>query len=229
MYQSKIDTYCHLQFQMNELHNSTESFDEKNLKGSDYIDSVRDTINDMNLDMDMCIPYELSGFLKKSIVFWVCLVLVIIASAFASNAYHRAALHYKSNFPMSQSILMWIFVITLILGAIIPAVVADLHGSKSQRKCVAIAFIVLIIALVAGSLSFEYMMPYYGLFAYILCVIMLSWLGFLGFKSSDTMSSHFSGYLVVLPIVALLGFGIMMVRFDTDNSGTENLNKMIGV
>lgn len=164
-------------------------------------------------DISLCLPEGFACLFFRSIVFWVALIAIFFVGSIAGHSYYVGVTNYRQNFPMSEGILTWLYIITLLLGLLIPAVTIDMKGNMVQRKCMAFAFIIIILAISIGSLAIEYNMPIYGFSAYIISIIMLIWLAYIAFKIDDSVWARSSPYLVVIPIVLLLGLGTLILRF----------------
>lgn len=164
-------------------------------------------------DINLCLPEGFLCLFFSSIVFWVAIIVIFILGSIASHSYYVGVTNYRPNFPLSEGTLMWLYIITLLLGLLIPAVTIDMKGNIDQRKCMAFAFVFIILAIALGSMAIGFDMPIYGFFAYIIAIIMLVWLGYISFNLDKSIWARASPYLVVIPIILLLGFGTLILRF----------------
>lgn len=164
-------------------------------------------------DINSCLPEGFACLFFRSIVFWVALIAIFIVGSIASHSYYVGVTNYRPKFPIGEGTLMWLYVIALLLGLLIPAVTIDMRGKMCHRKGMAFAFIIIILAITIGSLAIGSDMPTYGFTAYVVAIVMLVWLGYIAFKIDKSIWARASPFLVIIPIILLLGLGTLILRF----------------
>ena len=139
----------------------------------------------MDCDYQICLPKKISCGFLSSLVFWLAFVAVIFASIISGSALNYGLERVNSPYNPGVGSIQFAWFFILAIGVLLPAVITDLKGSNNQKKCSAFALVVAIILVVASSVSFEIGMYWYSVVGYIITSLMIVWLAYLSYKSTN--------------------------------------------